>query len=225
MAKVSFAIMAVRARSDNVERTLRALNVRVPVLYDDEGLGCWNNASRAFKAIQSGATHHVVMQDDIILCKNFVPTVTHLCELRPNSIMSLFSMRKSTREAVERDIRWVEAKYGVWGQAIVMPVSLIPRMFRWVEQHVSSDWYSEDARISLWMEHHKIPGYVPAPNIVEHVDGKSMLGHSTPLARKSRLFIGENTDGLSVDWTRGLETPLTDNLGNLKRTYARHLIP
>jgi len=216
--------MAVRERSANVRRTMTALGVRVPVLYDDERIGNWNNAARAWKAVKSGATHHVVLQDDIVLCKNFLATVTRLCELRPKSPLTLFTMRKGTREAVEQGKHWVRVEYGVWGQATVLPTPLIPQMFRWIEKNVEPDFKYDDARISLWLEHHRIPAFAPAPNIVEHLDEKSVLGHHTPLSRKSRLFIGENTDGLSIDWTKGLDDPLTERLANMSQTYSKHLI-
>lgn len=217
--------MAVRERAENVRRTLKSLGVAVPVLYDDDRIGCWNNAVRAWKAVKSGASHHLVLQDDIVLCRNFLSTVERLCELRPSHPLTLFTMRKGTREAVEKDSHWVRVEYGVWGQATLLPTFMIPQMLRWNDKHIRPDFgLPDDARISLWMEHHRIPAFAPAPNIVEHLDDSSTLGHRTPLPRKSRLFIGENTDGLSVDWTKGIDNPLVERLGNLSRTYSKHII-
>lgn len=216
--------MAVRERADNVERTLKSLGMSVPVYYDDDRAGPWANALKAWTRPKSGATHQLVLQDDIVICRNFVKTVERLCELRPNHPLSLFTMRKGSADAIERGTQWVQVEYGVWGQATVLPTSLIPKMLRWNRENVHEDYRMDDSRISLWMEANRIPAFAPAPNIVDHLDGHSVVGHKTPLSRKSRSFIGEETDGLSVDWTRGLDTPLIERLGNLHKTYSKHLI-
>ena len=224
MIKLSVAIMAVPSRSDEVNRIVKKLGVRVPVFYDTDKKGPWFNAQRAWGSVRSGASHHLVLQDDIVLCGNFMNTVEHLCSLRPNDILNLFSMRKDSFEAQAAGTSWIRTDYGVWGQAIVMPVPFIPKMLRWSRTNLKEEFPYDDSRITMWMESIKRSAYVPSPNIVDHIDGESTLGHKTPLPRKSRYFIGEDVDGMSVDWNKGFDTPRALHLGNSTTKYAKHFI-
>jgi hypothetical protein len=224
VAKLSVAIMAVPSRSENVNKIIRKLGVRVPVFYDTERRGPWFNARRAWGSVKSGATHHLVLQDDVLLCGNFIKTVEHLCSLRPDQILNLFSLRKIVAEAKDAETSWVKATNLILAPAIVMPTPFIPRMLRWQDQNLSSDYLHDDGRIQMWMEYEKRPAYIPAPNIVEHIDGKSEMGHHTPLPRKSRWFIGENVDGMSVDWSKGFDSPMNLHVSGITAKNAKYFI-
>lgn len=217
---VSLSIMHASKRGDrraNVAALIRQMGgptrlnedtLHWEVTQDLDHLGPWRTARRALiSSYKAQATHHILLQDDVILCDDFVPAVKELIELRPDAALSLFTPRPVVLDAKRRNTRWLRMPGGAWMQALVLPSPWIPEFIKWADTHVPPTYPHDDHRLSLWiMEFHK-PSYGVAPTLADHGRLDSALGHTTRLY--SKWFIGEKVSALSVDWSVGLANPVT----------------
>ena len=72
MVRLSIAIMAVPERKEMVYSLIKQLGRNVPIAWDDDYQGIWWNCQRAWKMVKGGATHHLILQHDALVCDNFI---------------------------------------------------------------------------------------------------------------------------------------------------------
>lgn len=204
MTTLSAAVMHVPGERDANVRShilpgLRGA-YRSTVVVDAEREGPWPTSRSAWRwGMVAGATHHLVVQDDVELCRDFIPTVLRMIAVHPEAVLSLYCLRKVIGEAVEAGERWVRCRDGVWGPALVMPRHLIGRFLAWERENVRPDFRHDDDRISMWTIVEDIPVWTPAPSIVAHGAFASLMGHGVG-ARRTPWFL--RGSGLRVDWSQ-----------------------
>jgi len=219
---LSMTIMAHPKRREHVtkmvrrlgEQTLVAINRGVPVsdvtvVWDTESQGPWWCAREAWKrASQTVATHHLVIQDDVVFCADLPEAVLRLVHARPSSALSLFLPRDSVATAVQKNLRWVATRRFLWAQAVVLPVWMAEWMLRWIDvrEQRNPDWKShDDVRMADFFTARGGPVYVPVPNLVEHIGDElgSIMGHYGSAARRrARAFVGIDSPARDIDWNR-----------------------
>src|SRR5262245_28124272 len=64
--------------------------VRLEVIEDTELEGCWPTYRRALEAA-GDASHHLVLQDDLRLCKDFIQSVKEVIRVRPANLLALYT--------------------------------------------------------------------------------------------------------------------------------------
>ncbi len=174
--------------------------------------GSWPVSRRAWKTAGSkGATHHLVIQDDVVPCRDFVKTLLHILRLKPDVPIGIYANRKVIEEARRAASSWALIPDGVWGQGIMLPADLAWDFLKWERAHVvaEGDYVRKhyDTRMAMWALKTKRPIWATVPSLVEHVaPSESLLGFSNK-HRVARWFAGVNTSGLEFDWTQGLENP------------------
>jgi len=180
--------------------------------------GPWWNAKRCweFGASQS-TTHHMLLQDDIKICKDFVTGVFDLIKVFPNDVMSLFH---GPRKAFDNSRRWGVTNTGPWGQAIIMPNKLITEFLVWQAEHVKPTFKHDDSRLALFLHKTGKRTMVPFPNLVDHEELKSVLGNSWSQPRISSNFLGE-TSPHDIDWSDDGQYMVSNNSFT---QYNQHLI-
>jgi len=153
---------------------------------------CWENGSL------SNATHHILMQDDIVICNDFVNGVKDVIAAYSNDIISLFH---GPRKAFDGSSRWGLSE-GVWGQAIVMPVPMVKEFLEWEKRNIDPSFPHDDSRVSLFAIKTKRYVKVPFPNLVNHRDTevKSVMGNRWIKPRVSSDFLGSRSPK-DFDWT------------------------
>lgn len=220
--RISFAVQAVPQRRENAEAMATRLREQiassgldvggVEVFYDIDLKGCWFSWCEAWKTHKAhgGVTHHVVLQDDLLLCADLPATMAALAQARPEDMISGFLPRKSVNLAVEAGLRWVRTRRFLWAQCVMMPVELGDACVKWVAEHEGTDHSKEwgnsgDMRLAGWLAAMKRPVYVAVPHPVEHIgdalEGRSVMGHNGKAeGRRARAWLGEDQLGGALNW-------------------------
>jgi hypothetical protein len=193
------------------DEALREHTLGFSVVEDPDGAGPWPTGRRALlEAHRHGATHHLVLQDDIMVCRDFLPTMKALIGLKPDAPLSPFAPFSTVRVARRRGKAWARIPGGAWGQAVCLPRELIDEFLAWTDRHVATEGFFErcgyDARLGMFLVKTKHDAWCPAPSLVEHVGARSStLGFNVD--KQAAWYIGDDASGLAVDWTRGLDAP------------------
>jgi hypothetical protein len=180
------------------------------VTKDTLAAGPWPTARRGWLASIRAphATHHVLMQDDAVLCKDFLPGLKAALAEVPPAVVSLFTIHKAVQQARERGDSWIEQPDDMWGVAVVLPSAWVTEFVRWTDANVPAGYLHDERRVSLWMMEHKRLCLSPVPSLVEHGGAvRSTLGHNDARCVAS-WFIGQEASALNVDWSRGALHPL-----------------
>ena len=189
-----------------------------------------NSASGMRKAFQSvenpNVTHLLVMQDDVLPCKDLLKTCKKLIELVPNRVISLFTAY-DTDKPLELGKHWttVDRLYGLC--SYIIPVDLA-KYYLEFEKNIKDRIYADDVRLSMMLAHLDQTIYLTAPSLVEHICWATTVqnDNNVPMEnaikfRIARNYIGFENSGLDIDWTKGLTDTPAIKLGQ-KHDYIRH---
>ena len=154
----------------------------------DDGCGLWANRERAEMMFDPQAQFHLVLQDDAILCDNFIERAEALLK-EPDAVYSFYlGARKAHKfPKVESEIKtnWLS-----WGVAVCIPTKIIPHMMGWCSVQPSD--VPDDTRIARYCKAKGISVIYPLPSIVNHRhDEQSLVGNANSGGRKAYWFIGE----------------------------------
>ena len=212
--KLSVSVMCApfdEFRRENVEQMIKDIGVweiqnmtcHFNIIQDWHKRGVWETAKLAWMdSFGKGSTHHLVLQDDVKVCKNFIDTVYSLIKAKPNDPMCFYANRKVCEKAKEEDARWVSIPDGIWGQAVLLPVDMVQDFLMWEIEHIRPDFKHDDSRLAMYCVKKKTPVMCPMPSIVEHNGAtRSVLGQSNK-NKVARWFIGDN-NSLDYDWKTG----------------------
>lgn len=221
--RLSLAITHVNTRPDrraHVANMLRkmggpdALNrdtVRWQVTVDS-GKGLWPNHWRSWASgmMASGATHHMVMEDDLTLCEDFIEGVREAISWAPHGPISIYSNRKVIEECRRVGSSWARVEDGMWGQALILPTEQVTEFIRWDREYLRPDAFAYDTRLVMWSLSTGKGIWCTVPSLVDHAGAASSTIGYSDARRISRWFIGEDVSALSVDWSKGVEDPPRD---------------
>lgn len=232
--RLTTAIMTVSERLTEARALQSRLNADLPdgvapvqVSVDEDRQGCWFGCKQAWK-LGGAAPHHLVLQDDVLPCADFLAAVAHITEMVHGPV-TYFSRDTGIEEARTAGHHWCREK-SVWGQAISMPVAIAHDMIDWVHAVEAGfetprlkrirdmkTWWNpkggpsgwDDTRIADYFDEMRLPCLATAPSLVEHrVDElESVVGTAAAVfgqKRVARWFIGAEARALELDWTKGL---------------------
>jgi len=188
-----------------------AMKAQLPmaeVVIDTEQSGPWPTAKKAWLKGE-GATHNLVVQEDIGLCEGFLAGVEAALQANPLEIISFFSMSNVIKKAHEKGKSWVTMKSLSWAQAIAMPMSLVHEFLAWESLHVDPEYKHDDARLSLFALQSSRKIWYSSPCLVEHLGwDEGVSGNPSKLGGRPRVA-GMFCEGSAeeIDWSRGLANP------------------
>ncbi len=93
--------------------------VSVTVVEDAHGEGCWSTYRRALE-IAGDAHHHIMLQDDLSLCADFICSVAGVIRARPSNLIALYNNAKTAAAVRERGEAWLESP-GASGPSMIWP--------------------------------------------------------------------------------------------------------
>lgn len=213
--RLSVAVMHHPKRAHMIERVANGISSNgrdnVTIVEDTYSEGLMATARRAWHAFPFDATHHLVLQDDVAVCRDFVRSVCKVITHKPRDPIGLYAPRKVIEEARAAGSAWAVINDGVWGQAVLLPVPLWRMFFLWCDLHFNGDAYPhDDIRLMLFCLSKGLPVWTTVPSLVEHLcPSDSIIGYSNA-NRVARWFIGEHVSGTTVDWSKGLQSPPVD---------------
>jgi hypothetical protein len=213
---LSVAMMAHPKRRELAESIRAKLDRDVPVIWDERD-SRWDTGRRAMLAYDPGCTHHAVIQDDVLVCRDLFAGLTTALEYVPDNVAvcgyvgrvrPLAEMvTRAAHEARRLGASWLTMHTLNWGPLIAVPTAVIPDMIRHCDGLRNIPNY--DRRLSRFFELKLgVPTYYTWPSLVDHADGPSLvpgrIGTDRSHARHQRVahtFIGEDASALDVDWT------------------------
>ncbi|MFF2012139.1 hypothetical protein ACFVWY_24065 [Streptomyces sp. NPDC058195] len=167
-------------------------------------------ALAAWSSIEEGATHHMVVQDDMVLSETFLDRVREAIGELPDAALALFALWDSRNGAAVRmgamaGARWVGAVNEYFPcVAIVLPRRVAEGFVGYGRQRLGG--WPDDILMHRYLRAHDVPRYVAVPNLAEHEDRGSISGNAFRGPRRSVCFVpgdrpaqeGRTLTGLSV---------------------------
>jgi hypothetical protein len=175
---ISFRVVAVPERLERA--TAIADAVGGEVILDAHRDGAFPTH---VKALLSGTgTHTVVVEDDAILCPDFVAHVQSLIWERPDHLLGLYVGRvrpHAPQQYIAPQLGWLDHPGLVeqlwWGVGYVMPTRDIPAVVDELMQGNQHPWVHTDRRIGLWHARRGRLSY-PFPSPLDHDDSLPSTG-------------------------------------------------
>lgn len=227
MIDLSIAIQHTPHRADRRKwakamiEQLRREDPGIPlaVIEDTRLEGCWPTYRRSLEAA-GNASHHLVLQDDLGLCRDFIRSVKEVIRVRPKNLIALYTNASSVFKARERGEAWVE-KSGVSGPAVIWPSELIGEFLRWQDAHIDPDFLFDTVRVSMWLIKTSKRAFATVPSLTQHLGCESStMGLNSP-TKVATWFIGEDQSALDIDWSLGVSSPVKDG-SNVRQEWWEH---
>lgn len=143
----------------------------------------WAGYEQALRyAVEKDGTHFIVLQDDVMLCRDFPLAVVNAIEERPENVLSLWvgALRQPTtkffRQAQIARERWVQIHFSDIHHcvALVWPRPLAEAFLEWTQTSMlpgdGRDQQSDDAIVGAWARRTKNYFWAHVPCLVEHND-------------------------------------------------------
>lgn len=159
----------------------------------------------------------LVLQEDVVVCKNFVTALRRVVKSKPDDPVSFFLARLpgyaggQVYRAAKRGDRYIRAYAGdkfFPALAIVWPVDRAREFLEWTESGVPLPGYpgearSDDAVFGQWIKRMQATAWYTVPSLVEHPDEvESVIGRRAQWGkgrnRVARLFC--DGDPLAYEW-------------------------
>lgn len=173
MNNLSIVIMASRKREAWALELSKQLN-NCPIAWDPHlrfNTGnIWENCKRAWGMQDKSKKWGLVIQDDAILCKDFLSKVgEHLDRAEQMNCAIQFYIGNNPHYE-EQFSQNLEKGYLIkpelsWGVAIALPSDLIPLMLQFGNQHMG---WQDDIKIKHFLLKKNISTYYPLPGLVDH---------------------------------------------------------
>lgn len=208
--RISAAIQAHPDRTPDVIDLRERLDRDVPVAWDDEGPPSgnsdrvWRTARRAWEMFNPAADYHVLIQDDAIVCDDFlagleralehVPEESLVCPYLGMGGMTPARWLVMAARADDQGASWVRANKLMWGVCIVAPTALIPQMLSDCDRRTG---VPDDMRISGWFERRGQECWYTWPSLVDHRNVPSLTKHRAKDRRARRHHLGS---ALELAW-------------------------
>lgn len=206
---VSVAVMAVRRRAHFVDQLLDRLGADGDrVVWDRKQDRC-DTGLRAMQAYDPSATHHLVIQDDALVCNDLLPGLERLVQHSAEHPVSLYVGRtrphplrvhERFNAARAAGSSLLEMRGPLWGVGIVYPVKHLDELCDW---YATDDHPNYDMRVSRWyMARKGLDCLYTIPSLVDHrpvAENPSTVEGRTG-NRQAHWFVGEDASALDVRW-------------------------
>lgn len=189
---IAYRVVAVPARLERARALAAATGGEI--VLDTEGLGTMANHQRALvSGAASGASHVCVLEDDAIVCGDFLTHVARLVAERPDHLLGLYVGRVAPRtpqpaiaQAVTTSPAWLDDPVIVdrlrWAVGYVMPASDVPAVLASLPPG-GHPWFDTDKRLGRWHAEQGRLSY-PFPSPVDHDD---LVPSTTTRGRTGRV--------------------------------------
>ncbi|NMF30389.1 hypothetical protein [Cellulosimicrobium aquatile] len=201
---LSVVVMHHPARGD-VSALVRAcapLDVRVVEDPDPEGPPSpLRTAKRAWAAVAPGATHHLVLQDDVTPVAGFAELVRRAVRARPRHAVALYSNWNSPRNAylvraaAAAGQAWAPLGHDEWVPTLglVLPADGARRLAAHLAT-LPDDARDDDEAVVAFCARERYPVVATLPHLLEHGDGPSLAGNDAHGARHATVPAGDVVD-------------------------------
>lgn len=206
MTHITVGIVAVPERRKLVQRIIsnvpHNLNQDFFPYYDTTHSGSWYGHLGAMNTIPSNATHHLVIEDDVSLCADFMHTLYAAVEANPNNMISIYASRAQSKKvewAHRNKTAWFVDDCGASGQGVLFPRKLLFEFILWCDRYCPDEMPYEDTRLWGWMYENRLLMWNTVPALIEHtLPMNSSLGFNNK-GKIAADFLGD--DPRTIDFT------------------------
>ena len=226
-------IMAVKPRRNFVLEMCKKIGLPEEsiVIYDDrpDGGGPLYTCRKCWEApIPEGITHRVVLQDDLLICNDFVNIINRIVNAQPDFIFSLYCSRLKPEDADSRTPYLIIKGTNAWGQGMLMPVKHIKPMFEFADRELGVNFPYDDGIYIWYAIENSIPIATTIPSTIQHLcPTDSTLGYNDK-RKVSKVWMGEdisdfNWDSKSFIFTKAMpnDVSLSMQKERLERLYSK----
>ncbi|MGH3614296.1 MAG: hypothetical protein ACRDRK_17245 [Pseudonocardia sp.] len=200
---LSGSVLTHPARGDAASRVVaQAPPDALSVVTDPDPAGpptVIRTALAAWESIPASATHHLIVQDDMLLTGTLFERARMAIEAMPAAALALFSLWDSRNGAAVRlgalsGARWVGAvnEYTPCA-ALILPRDVAAGYVDYVRRHPRT--WPEDILMYRYLRSVKVPCLVSVPNLAEHEDVPSIAGNAFRGPRRSACFLRSDRPG------------------------------
>jgi hypothetical protein len=201
----------------NLIESLAPLPVEVSV-HSSEPPSPWLGYKQALSDLPD-CTHLLLLQEDVLICRNLPLAVEKIAEAKPDNPVCLFlswlpnHIVKDARQALLHGQRYIVARPAKFCPvvAVLWPVTAVERFLSWAEAaklpghpgHVRSD----DAVLAEWIRRMHETVWIALPSLVEHPDtvpsvkGRNNAAWGRDKGRRALQWVGPERDPLELDWS------------------------
>jgi hypothetical protein len=155
----------------------------------DTGQGLIANCRNAWTMYDPTADYHVVIQDDAIVCDNFMARAIEVMKKASGLPISFFHVSPISykKYKLQREETGAIIQPGLsGGVALCLPVKYIPDMLK----HYDADTVPhDDHRIGRFVMSIKQPFYFPIPSLIDHRTGNASMMWRKPSTHKANEYI------------------------------------
>lgn len=207
--RLSVAVMAHPSRAHFVEGLVPLLGYP-PVVWDERN-DRWDTGRRSMLAFDPKADWHLVVQDDAVLCRDFLRGVRRALEVVGDHPVALYTGRvqpyyafvsRAVDRAAAEGKTWIEMQGPWWGVAVAVPTHHIEAMIEWCDQRPDVPNY--DRRMAIYFDSIGVRCWYSVPSLVDHRVGAEnpslVAGRTAGKGRVAFRFIGAQSP-LEIEWT------------------------
>ncbi|GAA0936819.1 hypothetical protein [Nonomuraea longicatena] len=217
MLKISLAVMYHPSRIAHA-RALAAqcAPLRPELVADPDPTGVpspLRTAKAAWAAVRPDATHHLVLQDDAVLARDFLTHLEAVVARRPTHGLALYVNRGSlrngylVRRAAASGARWSRLSSAEYTPTLgfVLPAQDARELASYLRT-VPDEFRDDDEVVTLFCRERGLPVAATVPSLIEHGDLPSVAGNGNHGARHAAVFADQVVlpDGY---WTGAREVP------------------
>lgn len=172
------------------------------VIHIDQTRGApheWSHAQWT-RGATANRDYCVFLNDDMVACDNFWPTLKNVLRARPSHIINLYCGHHGGLVAYNKGLKWVTTVDGLIGNAYVMPTEIVKDFLAWRLDAVvptSVELLSEDQLINLYAMWSGALIWHTVPSLFDHDTSVPSLYGNTQLRKPS---VGPKPDMHLIDW-------------------------
>ena len=136
-----------------------------------------------------GATHRLVLQDDVIPCDGLLAICEQIIETQPKAVFALTTFTYSIYAQMDPETPYFPVTTPFPACAILFPKEYIEPWLAWCEEGHYPDFRLHDSHmIRLWCMDTGIPVLSTVPQLVDHRDDETLLPYTYQVERRSQMF-------------------------------------
>jgi hypothetical protein len=186
--KIGVVVMHHPARADLIAPLVRACApLRVQVVADPDPGGVpspLRTAKRAWSAVAEGTTHHLVVQDDVVLSTRFAADLYAAVRARPRSAIALYTNSDSPENAhrvrlaatIGAPFAPLSAHEWTPTQGLVLPTPLARELAGYLERF-PDETRDDDELVARFCRARSLTVLACVPHLVDHGRNQSLTGH------------------------------------------------
>lgn len=148
-------------------------------------------ARAAWAAVAPDSTHHLVIQDDVILAPGFLEQLTVTLSARPSSAIALFNEWASASSSAVRQAAWRgNGMCRVYDPYVPSVALVLPAQLARAASHMDPTIPQDDVQLLQILGDQGCEVVATVPNLVQHGASTSLAGNAAQGARLSAVYAG-----------------------------------